>query len=96
MEEQSADKEQQSTDYMNDYDAPIEVKSVRLRKNISKQVNKKLYALLSRQATGKEISYAHSVINKRVGIDKTDDSTAIELLDKKLEYINNTRAQSWK
>jgi len=96
MEEQGHKKDDEATAYQDEnYDAPIEVKSARLRKLISSLVNKKMFARYGRQASGEEISRAHKVINNRVGINKTDNSTSIELLESKLEYITNTRGETW-
>lgn len=96
VEEMSHEEDQDATAYQEeDYDAPIEVKSKRLRTIIIRRVNKKLGAHLSRQPTGPEISSAHRKINMRIGIQKTNDDTSIELLERKLEYITNTRASLW-
>lgn len=81
--------------YEEQLNVPLTEKKSRIRSRISKEINRKLYSHLSRQASSDEIRRAQGTINKRVGMQKTTDSTSMEMFEKKLEYVTISKAGSW-
>lgn len=82
---------------MNDLrNVPLTVKKERICLKISQQINRKLSALLKRKPTGHEISRVQNLIDKKVGIPSAySDSASFEMLERKLEFVHDTVAQSW-
>jgi len=94
MNERDKLNEQDATSYQHT-DAPIGEKKKRLRKVISKTINSKIFNAIQGTPTGEQIQKAHYNINKMVGLRGTDDSTSLDMLERKLEFITRSEVRSW-
>ena len=66
-----------------------------VRRVVAKLVNKRLYNFLGRQPTGRETSFAHSNLNRFVGITETNDDTPLSKLEQKLEAATTSEVSLW-
>lgn len=90
-----AEEEKEVNEKARQTHVPLTDKKERIRSRIAKEVTRKLRKLLGRLPTGKEIGGAHKSINAIVGIEKTNDSVSLDLLERKLEYIGKVEAKLW-
>lgn len=75
--------------------APLSERKARIRKVIQKEIRSKIGRFIAGKPAGDQIAKANSSINSIVGISTTNGGTSMEMLERKLQYINDSEVTQW-